>query len=363
MAFGNKVWRFCDSVGVGALLLGIALTGCGSEAPSAKAELWPEADQLFHAEPRWIGGDGAYSVDLGQGRVLWLFGDSFIANTPERVRAHSKMVRNCIAIQTGYDPSNAFMRFYWPEQDGDPQSFVSEEPGRWYWPMHGMKIGDRLVLFYERLFTPEGDPSGFENDAWRAYTVSNPDDDPAAWQLEPVGDARDTHGLVVGEAILREGDDVYLYASGGDSYHHIYVARMTLADLHDGRFERLAWWTGDSWSLGGDPAEIVRYGPAELSVHHDPKLGKYVMVQAEGYGASTVVWRVAPSPEGPWSDPRDLLRPPESSEPDAFVYAAKAHPELWGADLVATYVPSHFDDVSVEDEKRLYYPHFVRITY
>ena len=42
------------------------------------AEPWPEADELFRSDPHWLGSDDAYSIDLGDGRVLWLFGDTFI---------------------------------------------------------------------------------------------------------------------------------------------------------------------------------------------------------------------------------------------------------------------------------------------
>jgi hypothetical protein len=124
----------------------------------------------------------------------------------------------------------------------------------------------------------------------------------------------------------------------------------------------MRFWDGSGWS--DETVAVIDYGAPELSVHFDQKLGQFVMVQTEGYGATTLAWRVADRPEGEWSDPGDLLRPPESFEPDAFVYAGKGHPELAGADLVATYVPSSFGERnSYEDEQRLYYPHFVRVTY
>ena len=50
-----------------------------ASVPTMTAEAWPAADALFHSDPRWRGGDAAYSVPLGGDRVLWLFGDSFIA--------------------------------------------------------------------------------------------------------------------------------------------------------------------------------------------------------------------------------------------------------------------------------------------
>ena len=40
----------------------LALCACSSE-PLATGERWTDADALFHAEPRWLGGDGAYTID------------------------------------------------------------------------------------------------------------------------------------------------------------------------------------------------------------------------------------------------------------------------------------------------------------
>jgi hypothetical protein len=86
-------------------------------------------------------------------------------------------------------------------------------------------------------------------------------------------------------------------------------------------------------------------------------------VETEGFGASTLAVRTADAPEGPWTDPRDVLRPPESFSEDAFVYAGKAHPEQAGADLAATYVPSSMDGEPPDPTDDFYYPRFVRISY
>ena len=67
-------------------------------------EPWPEADAMFHRDPNWLGGDDAYSLDLGAGRVAWFFGDSFVAPSVPSERRGTTMVRNSVGIQTGYDP-------------------------------------------------------------------------------------------------------------------------------------------------------------------------------------------------------------------------------------------------------------------
>jgi hypothetical protein len=39
---------------------------------------WASGQGMFYAGSRWRGGDCASSVDLGDGRVLWLFADSYV---------------------------------------------------------------------------------------------------------------------------------------------------------------------------------------------------------------------------------------------------------------------------------------------
>lgn len=350
-------WR---GFGLACALFAATALGCGPSAPATSATLWPEADQLFHSDSRWIGGDGAYSVDLGGGRVLWLFGDSFIAETPARVRSQAFMVRNSVAIQTGYDPSRAFMRFYWARQDDHPRSFMPGDGEDWYWPTHGIRIGGSLVLFYERVRTPAGDPSGFEGAGWTAVRVADPDAEPSAWTLQPTQEPEDDHGVQLGGAVLREGDVTYVY---GEKSHDLYLARYPTADVAKGALDQPAWWDGHGFSAGEKPQSVMSLVAPEFSVHHDPRLGRYVLVESMGYGPSTLCMCVADSPEGPWSSPRDILRPPESFNPHAFDYAGKAHPELAGADLVATYVPSTFDSPPASQEHLYYYPRFVRVSY
>jgi len=45
-----------------------------------------------------------------------------------------------------------------------------------------------------------------------------------------------------------------------------------------------------------------------------------------------------------------------------MIYAAKAHPELTGADLVLTYATNGTDIGIVANDNLLYYPRFVRLT-
>ena len=76
-------------------------------ASAQTATAWPEADKMFRSDPRWLGADAAFSLDLGNGRVLWTFGDTLVARKFRDTRKSASFVRNTVAVETGYDPSRA----------------------------------------------------------------------------------------------------------------------------------------------------------------------------------------------------------------------------------------------------------------
>lgn len=103
----------------------------------------PAADGLFRQDTRWLGADAAYSVPLQDGRVLWLFGDTFVATSDAHVRTESEMVRNTVAIQRGDDPRTATFEPAWRvEEDGSPASFFPEDGERWHWPGGAAQLED-----------------------------------------------------------------------------------------------------------------------------------------------------------------------------------------------------------------------------
>jgi len=340
----------------------VLLASCKGPSAGVSAQTWPEADALFHADPRWLGADGAYSIDLGADRTLWLFGDTYLAAQPGGTRQGALFLRNTVAVQTGRDPSRALIEFFWGvDGDGSPQSFLGQDGNDWFWPGGGARLGGALLVFWSRVQSTSN--GGFDQVTWRVTRISNPDDSPSAWTFTDATLPGDTHGVAFAGGIMVDGGYLYAYGESDDDTHELRLARWSADVAATGNLSAPEWWCGDHWDSGSDasPSIIVSLGPPELSVHHDGRIAPYVMVQTEGYGATTLALRTAPAPQGPWSDAESFFRPPESAVDDAFVYAGKAHPELTGASLVATYVPSIFGDISSDDD--LYRPHFVRITY
>ena len=85
------------------------------------------------------------------------------------------------------------------------------------------------------------------------------------------------------------------------------------------------------------------------------------MVSVDGFGGTNVVERTAPAPQGPWSSPRVIYRPPESNRDSILVYSAKAYPHDQSQDFVFTYCTNHLDFWTMAGDMNLYFPRFVRL--
>ncbi len=352
-------------------VLGLAgvLAGCRCTAsdPIATAQAWPEADALFHQDPRWLGADAAFTVPLGDGRVLWLFGDAFVATTPANVRSQSKMVRNTVAVQTGNDAIASAISFHW-RGTGAPASYFPEDGDRWFWPGHGIRLGKALVVFLSRVRPTPGQGLGFEAEGWRAAVVDDASGPADAWAWRTVVPSGFPPGLVLAQGLNEVGGKVVALAIREPGDHAGYLVRWTSEDLAAGRIDAASWWAGSrGWvaapDLGREPERVLGDAGPESSLHYDARLGRWVHVRSEGFGATTIVVSFASRVEGPWSAPKVVFTPPESSRADAFVYAAKGHPELAGADLVVTYATNTLADFgTLIADTSLYYPRFVRVS-
>lgn len=350
--------------------LAVAPVGCAEPAPpGGHGAAWPEANLLFHREPRFIGADGAYSIDLGDERVLWLFGDTFVARALDDPHANAAFLRNTIALQTGRDPARAYIRHYWRHvasahhADELASFFPEPDPTTWLWPAHGVRVDDTLVVFFERLHN-EGMPSpwSFVGDGWDARVIADPDREPSAWEPRPALLPPDGGiGEVIGEAVVHRGDDVLVFGTRGDD-HAVTVVRFAAADVARGDLSRPERRCDDATFAPDCPGRaLFAPGAPEFSVHVDSS-GRWVWVASGGFGAAPIVWRTAPGAGGPWSAPATVFRPPEAALDGAFVYAGKAHPELDGdGALVVTYVPSAFDDAPAALDGIYYFPFFARV--
>ena len=314
----------------------VVLAGCGTDPlplVSATMTREPGLDTIFHSEPRWLGGDGAYAIDLGNERTLWLFGDSFIATSPALVRSQSTMVRNSVGIMTGRDLATATMQFAW--HDGTPPtSFFPEVGGHWFWPTDGVRTPDgAVVIFLSEVRATPGEGLGFASAGYHAVRIADPSGPPLGWTIESLPFSAPTGSIA---CVAVDGDELVAVREDGS------VGRWPLDAIAT---------ANTTWHYADGPPEA-----SECSIHHD---SAWIFVRSRGFGDTTIAMATAQTPEGPWTDEVDLLRPPESMVDNAFVYAAKAHPFLThdGA-IVTTFADNSFtfNDLFTKQDT-LYWPH------
>jgi len=343
----------------------------GRASLTATGEAWPEADVLFHRDPAWLGGDDAYSLDLGSGRVVWFFGDSFVAPTLPGERRSSTMVHNSVGIQTGYDPTIADFKAYWQEIDGKPASFFPDDGHHYFWPGGSILIDGKLLVFFMQSWTK--DPTnamGFDTDGWAAMLVENPADAPDRWQLRRLDAPQNSFDVLVGSAsLLRDGE--YLVAfSVGDKEHGVFLVRWPWSEAAAGNLTNPEWWVSSErgWvpqaELAEPPAAIMQKGQTEFTVVESSEGPGYLLFQFDDFPVTPIGLRTSPALTGPWSHVAAFLTPEKliTPSPGLMLYAAKAHPEQICDGLALTYASNTHKLEQLLESSTIYYPRFVRVT-
>lgn len=345
-------------------LIVVGTAACGPPLRPA-GSAWPAADALFLREPRWSGGDGAFSIDLGNGRVLWLFGDSFVDPKGSGRRDQSKMVHNTIGIQTGYDPTTASMQFYWGGTDEAPADFFAPSGSRWRWPLHGARLDDTLLLFFMDVREERDDRLGFRTVGWSAIRIDNPEDTPDLWRRQWLDAPSAGFDVIVGSAVVVRAQHLYAFAVREPGNHDVYLCRWPIGAARRGDLSNPQWRRSERWvehsALDASPQVMIPKAATEFSIHYDNAQRIWVQVQTHGFGAAQIGIRTSVRLEGPWSEPTMLFRPPESrvEESRILVYAGKAHPEQTGADIVVTYAANEADLAALVQNTSVYWPRFV----
>jgi hypothetical protein len=364
----RRTRRFCL---IFAILL--CLISCGLKTPpynlerttfTISGEPWPEADRLFKGDDHWLGGDGASSIDLGEGRVLWLFGDSFINQASSGDRRDAAIIRNSIAIQADYDPSTASVSFYWHTKDGKPSSFFGEGESHWYWPGDGIRINDTLIIFLMEVSESDNE-LGFDVTGWQAVTIDNPDDDPETWHIDRIDTPANQFGVIIGSAcVLRI--DTYVYAFGADSKKRdAYLIRWPVSALIKGDLSLPQWWARERGWISQEnmtelPPPLFTEGQMEYTVSYVPEIGKYLQIQTASLLRPSLAYRSAETITGPWSPLKEFYDPTEAGQNSLLIYAGKSHPALTGAGVVFTYAVNSTDSERLLKDTGIYYPVFLK---
>src|SRR5580765_1762752 len=329
----------------------------------------------FPYEQGWLGADDAYSVPIGQGKSVWLFGDTFAGDVGNKDRNKTTMVRNSVGVTTCITDKPCTIQYFWKNQKTPkPRSFFDTGTDEeWYWPMDGYLDGDKLYVSLMIVRNKPGagpsDAFGFEIDGTRWATVSNALALPDEWKIS-IKDLTKKE-LWPGSSIVRDGDFVLFYtqASQGEGKGYMIVMRVPVnkIDSPEKNFEYLG--NDGKWHAGlphGDAQHVIDQAISEMSVRYHPSTKKWVAISPGiEFPSKRVIARTADSPIGPWSQPQDIFEFPEMKaanpiyDKDTFCYATKEHTEFEDGNVVMTYACNSSVIAKVMNTLELYRPQVV----
>lgn len=357
------------SLSTGYSLLGFLLlfTACRKEQPQPVPDDAPDEglterlvgttqrfgpyNQLFTRYSGWTGGDQGYSINLPDGRVVWLFGDSFFGpvNADRSRPPGSQFVRNGYLVQNGAQLTELNQQV-----NGQWMPVVSpSDPDEWYWPGDGFVSGNTLYIFQQRFMLDPSQPAGF-NFAQTGVDValfSLP-----GLQLQSVQPFNDDPDVDWGTAVMEDGGFLYIYGTESIPFNKFaHVSRTAL----DAPFQQMQYWDGTAWTSDPQATARVRSGLSQAFSVFKHADRYYLLSQENVLGPDIFIWD-APSPKGPFTNKRKLYTTPQP--PGTWTYNAVAHPHTITpqGDLLLCYSINAMDFWRIFDNADLYRPIFLR---
>jgi hypothetical protein len=266
----------------------------------------------------WITADLPASVDLRDGRVLWLFGDTWTgARAPDGGLAPgARLQHNSALVQTGGCVDLV----------GSAGAGWLTIPGTddFWWPAGGVVAGGqrgRTVDVFVTRVRRTG-PGIFDFAAIGMDVVQLRRADLAVIGVRPLPH----QDRLWASSVVADGDWLYLYGRDYTAGPSTYLARVRAGDL-DGHWQ---FRSGRRWSR--DPARatpVLTAPPFNNPAVARLRDGRWLAIakDREFDGTALIGW-TARSPHGPWRATGPLIAAPTEGRPDEFTYLAAPHPQI-----------------------------------
>jgi hypothetical protein len=306
----------------------------------------------------FTGSDGTYSVELPNGKTVWIFGDTFIGNVTSdnrRLKTTPTYIRNSFVMFEG----DQLITF----QQGKPHEFKSmmippevsggkDENELWYWPGDGFIENGKLNVFVSK-FSQQN-----HNDMWafnflgtELIEFSLPDFKPQ--RVDRINDLDSIH---YGHAVLESENFLYIY---GLKNEFPYVARAEKEKVR----EPWEFYNGHQWvRTAYEAAPILQFsGSEQFSVFE--WRGIYVMIMQEGHLGRKIYSFTSKTPFGPWENQKMIYETPILDNcPDCWTYNALAHPQFIEDEmLLISYNTNSMKMQDHYDNALIYRPRFIRV--
>ena len=313
----------------------------------------------------WVAGDNDVSIPLPDGRILWVFNDSFEAKsggshqssndtTTNILKNIGSFVRNAAVVQEkdgtlinlgSSDVNNNGQRAYFETVEEIVNANGNQT--NFYWVGNGIMEDGKV-----KIYLVEIDEQGGIHSTGRSYIaeMSFP-------ELELLDIKRQTDFCYRYETLFVDNDTIYLYKNGGEST--TVVARTPLGNFIGA--EMWEFWNGEAWVK--DPSQAVPV--LDTNPESVTKLGEGSYAHLSGLGAlsSEIKVAFAPAPQGPWTERQTVYRKPNDWQ--YWAYMPNFHGQLENGNFLISYstnawLPLFFSTWSFAD-KYWYRPRYIQV--
>ena len=316
-------------------------------------------------DDEFAGGDVGASVELQDGRRLFVFGDTLRAPTFEGQR----FVHNSMLV---FSPGCG--RVVMPRDKG--ALVPDRDDGVGYWPMSIARIerpGHDIVGIGLQRVRKTGNSGVFDFEilgpAVARFEVPR-GGTPTLQSVRDIGDDHaDTTRPMWGAAAVVDEGWVYIYgtsrpAEPGLNGFALRVARTKPDEVGDPA--TWTYWDGTSWTRrASSAAELIGYrgGVSQtLSVFREGTTWYALSKRDEVFGTDLTIW-TSPGPHGPFAAAPPSATIPSDAVTGTLRYMPLAHPDLLPepGSVVVSYSENNADFKVVQDDPRRYRPRFLRV--
>ncbi len=286
-----------------------------------------QVKEFFTRETGWIASDGGYSFPIGNGKVMWTYGDSFTNDYDSVTKTVPCLfnVRNCAMVQ----PMNDWDWHHTPTLLNPQKStFLKSNPADNYfnWPGAGFRLKDTAYIMCFNLKNVTTG-MGFASAGPDVFAkIKLPEMTVAGYHNLP-----DCGGINFSVGFVKDDKAGYVYAFGqkGRSVwqNDIYAARFPERDAN------AAWqfWDGKGWSNDYKTASAIGTAPSN-SCNICKVKNKYLLFSSEfslGCDAGKKIFvQVSDKLAGPFTKPKAIYTIDDTLQGHyPFFYLPIAHPE------------------------------------
>jgi hypothetical protein len=326
-------------------------------------------------------GDGMYSIYLGNGKSLFLMGDSYTGRVLNGKRVSGNhMYRNSYSVFDHKTRSSyPICEEKGPNTSAAVPNGVTDESQRWYWPGHGFVVGNKLYVFQLLMYKGAGaDGWNFHYEKTHILQYGLPDINVMPEHISeipfsatvPQTPSAETPEIHFGAAALNDLDNtgyIYIYAQVNiendmDPVTEAYVARTTLNDL----YTKWEYYNGSTWVIDGTSAKgMAGLSSVPISSQFNVfKLNdKYVLIaQNKTFNNGEIYTFTSDKPWGPWGHKKLVYKVPDLGNNNWYSYNAMAHPQLEKSGMILMTFNVNTSDFSEQSSNvDSYRPRFVWI--